>query len=86
MNVMVVVGTREFRTNQSKYLNMVNAGEHVVLKSRSGNFRIVPIGESDIIFNRHDLAMQLRGALQEVKDAIKGEREMQTLDSLINEL
>ena len=28
---MVVVSTRDFRTNQTKYLNLAKAGEHVVL-------------------------------------------------------
>ena len=40
--MMVVVSTRDFRTNQTKYLNLAKAGEHVVLKSRAGNFRIFP--------------------------------------------
>ena len=39
---MVIVSTRDFRTNQTKYLNLAKAGEHVVLKSRAGNFRIYP--------------------------------------------
>ena len=39
---MVVISTRDFRTNQTKYLNLAKAGEHVVLKSRAGNFRIFP--------------------------------------------
>lgn len=29
---MVVVSTRDFRTNQTKYLNLAKAGEHVILK------------------------------------------------------
>ena len=28
---MVVVSTRDFRTNQTKYLNLAKAGEYVVL-------------------------------------------------------
>ena len=32
---MVIVSTRDFRTNQTKYLNLAKAGEHVVLKSRA---------------------------------------------------
>ena len=42
---MVVVSTRDFRTNQTKYLNLAKAGEHVVLKSRAGSFRIFPEDE-----------------------------------------
>ena len=39
---MIVISTRDFRTNQTKYLNMVKSGEYVVLKSRAGKFRIFP--------------------------------------------
>ena len=42
---MVVISTRDFRTNQTKYLNLAKAGEHVVLKSRAGNFRIFALTE-----------------------------------------
>ncbi len=39
---MVVVSTRDFRNNQTKYLNLAKSGEHVILKSRLGSFRIFP--------------------------------------------
>lgn len=48
---MLVVSTRDFRTNQTKYLNKANAGEHVILKSRTGSFKIVPISSDDIVSN-----------------------------------
>ncbi len=69
---MLVVCTRDFRTNQTKYLNKANAGEHVILKSRTGSFKIVPISSDDIVSNKRDLAAELRGALQEVKDHMEG--------------
>ena len=46
---MIVISTRDFRTNQTKYLNMVKSGEHVVLKSRAGKFRIFPEMDSETI-------------------------------------
>ncbi len=53
---MVVVSTRDFRTNQTKYLNLAKAGEHVVLKSRVGSFRIFPEDEDgDTIKTPRDL-------------------------------
>lgn len=45
---MVVVSTRDFRVNQTKYLNMAKSGEHVVLKSRAGSFRISPEDTKDV--------------------------------------
>ena len=84
---MTVVSAREFRANQSKYLSMVNSGEHVILKSREGNFRLVPVTSSDSISDdSQKIAAELRGALRELKEVIAGKEQLNTLDSLIDEL
>ena len=84
--MMVVISTRDFRTNQTKYLNLAKAGEHVVLKSRAGNFRISPDDGSHSIDSSRDLMKELRNALTEVKKAIAGKRKLQSADSLLDEL
>ena len=84
--MMVVVSTRDFRTNQTKYLNLAKAGEHVVLKSRAGSFRIFPDDESNIIDAPRDLMKELRNALTEVKEAIAGKHKLQYAESLLDEL
>ena len=53
---MVVVTGRDFRANTAKYVDVAYRGEDVVVKSRSGSFRVVPIREDDIVINRRDLA------------------------------
>ena len=84
---MVVVSTRDFRTNQTKYLNLAKAGEHVVLKSRVGSFRIFPEDEDgDTIKTPRDLMVELKNALSEVKEAIAGKRVLQSAESLLDEL
>ena len=84
---MTIVSAREFRANQGKYFSMVNSGEHVILKSREGNFRLVPVTSSDSIFDGTEkVAADLRGALRELKDVIPGKKQLNTLDSLIDEL
>lgn len=83
---MVVVSTRDFRTNQTKYLNLAKSGEHVVLKSRTGSFRIFPEDSKDTIDAPRDLMNELRNALAEVKEAIAGKRTLRSADDLINEL
>lgn len=84
---MVVISTRDFRTNQTKYLNLAKTGEHVVLKSRAGNFRIFPETEDlDSVKTPRDLVAELRGALREVREAIAGKRSLQTAESLLDEL
>lgn len=59
---MQVVTAREFRANQSKILKAARDGQSVMLTSRVGNFKIVPIDSEDMIIERH-----LRTALDEVK-------------------
>ena len=83
---MVVISTRDFRTNQTKYLNLAKAGEYVVLKSRAGIFRIFPDDGSHSIDSSRDLMKELRNALTEVKEAIAGKRKLQSADSLLDEL
>ena len=86
MKIMVVVTGRDFRANTAKYVDVAYRGEDVVVKSRAGSFRIVPISEDDIVINKRDLSAELRGALLEAKESIEGKRKLNTLDNLINEL
>ncbi|WP_301604734.1 prevent-host-death family protein [Prevotella dentalis] len=65
---------------------MAKAGEHVVLKSRAGCFRIFPDDGSDTIDAPRDLMKELRNALAEVKEGIAGKRKLQSADSLLDEL
>ncbi len=84
---MTIVSARDFRANQGKYFSMVNSGEHVILKSREGNFRLVPVTSSDSISDdSQKIAAELRGALRELKEVIAGKKQLNTLDNLIDEL
>lgn len=84
---MTIVSARDFRANQGKYFSMVNSGEHVILKSREGNFRLVPVSSSDSISDEtQKITADLRGALRELKEVIAGKKKLNTLDSLIGEL
>ena len=84
---MTIVSARDFRANQGKYFSTVNSGENVILKSREGNFRLVPVTSSDSISDdSQKIAAELRGALRELKEVIAGKKQLNTLDSLIDEL
>ena len=85
---MMIVSARDFRANQGKYFSMVNSGEHVILKSREGNFRLVPVTSSNSISDdeTQKVAADLKGALRELKEVIAGKKQLNTLDSLIDEL
>ena len=83
---MVGVSTRDFRVNQTKYLDLAKAGERVVLKSRVGTFRILPEVSCDAVDAPRNLMGELKNALTEVKEAMAGTRTLQSADSLLNEL
>lgn len=64
---MQVVTAREFRANQTKILSAAKGGQSVMLTSRVGNFKIVPITEEDTIVER-----DFRASLEEVKAHVEG--------------
>lgn len=39
---MIVTG-RDFRANQSRYISYAHSGEDVILKSRAGSVRLIPV-------------------------------------------
>lgn len=47
---MIVISLQEFKANQGKYLDMVNNGTELILKSKGkGNFAIIPVTEEHTI-------------------------------------
>lgn len=79
---MTIVSARDFRANQGKYFSMVNSGEHVILKSREGNFRLVPVSSSDSISDEtQKITADLRGALRELKEVIAGKKKLNNASS-----
>ena len=44
---MTIVSTRDFRANQTKYLGMVLQGHDVILRSRRGSFRLIPVVDDE---------------------------------------
>ena len=83
---MLVISTRDFRANQTKFLDMVNNGDDIVLKSREkGSFKLVPVKEEDAIIKR-DIMAELKGALQQVKDHMDGKIQLKSAEALLDEL
>ena len=68
---MQTVTTREFRSNQSRFLNEAKMGKDIILISRLGSFRIVPVSEQDSIVNK-----EIRSSLEEVKAHIQGKMNL----------
>lgn len=44
---MTIITGRQFRANQSKYIEMANKGERVILSSKSGYAELKLVAESD---------------------------------------
>lgn len=53
---MLVISTRDFRANQTKFLDMVNNGEDIILRSRGkGSFKLVPVSEHDTLISKEHI-------------------------------
>ena len=65
---MVIISSRDFRANQTKYLNMASKGEGVILRSRSlGSFKITPITEDDTLMSKDEFFRKLNHAHEAIK-------------------
>ena len=43
---MITVSARDFKTSQRKYIQKAHEGEEVILTSRAGNVRLMPIEDA----------------------------------------
>jgi antitoxin (DNA-binding transcriptional repressor) of toxin-antitoxin stability system len=43
----MVVTSRDFRANQSRYIGYAHSGEDVILKSRAGSVRLIPVDTTE---------------------------------------
>ena len=57
---MVVVSSRVFRANQRKYFALAQTNDVVITSRSHGSYRLVPISEKDILFNRDALEAKIR--------------------------
>jgi antitoxin (DNA-binding transcriptional repressor) of toxin-antitoxin stability system len=74
------VSTQEFRANQSKILSAAKSGEEVVLKSKVGKFKLVPISEKEFF------TAKVCHGLHQVKAIEEGELPRRTIQDLLDEL
>ena len=75
---MQVVTAREFRANQSRILAAARDGQSVMLTSRVGNFKIVPITSEDTIVEQ-----RLRASIEEVKAHLEEKKELTNARDLV---
>lgn len=77
---MLVVSAREFRTNQTAVLTKARNGESVLLTSRVGTFKIVPVTEEDTLTDK------ISRGLRQVKMIQEGKLKGYSVDELLNEI
>ena len=64
---MQVISAREFRANQTRILKEARDGQTIMLTSKVGNFKIVPITNEDCIVEQ-----EIRAAHAEVTAHLEG--------------
>lgn len=80
---MLVIIMREFRANQSKYLELVREGEEVILKSReNGSFALTPVSEFATLIPKEYIIEPD----QDLKRAIPGEQLLERLTPRLEKL
>lgn len=82
---MIVKG-RDFRANQSRYISIAHSGEDVILKSRAGYVKLIPVTLDSVNTDERDLAAELRNALSDVKEAMQGKKKLLSWEELLDEL
>ncbi|HAE23971.1 MAG TPA: prevent-host-death family protein [Prevotellaceae bacterium] len=84
---MTIVSTREFRANQTKYLGMVDRGEHVVLRSRRGSYRLLPVEEEEEE-SKLDVTAEICQAMKDWKEYLDTgtSDKFRPLDDFLDEL
>lgn len=75
---MEVVTAREFRANQGRFLTAARNGQSVLLTSRYGNFKIVPVSSDDHIVER-----DMREAYSEVKAHLEGRIDLPRAEDVV---
>lgn len=77
---MEIVSARDFRANQTKILSKALKGESVLISSRIGMFKILPVTEDD------SLTTRICKGLEQVKMIEEGALPRRTVHDMLDEL
>ena len=86
---MTIVTTRDFRANQTKFLDMALRGEHVVLKFRRGSVRLTPVeDEAEEEGPKRDVTAEICQAMKDWKEYLETGKsdKFRPLDDFLDEL
>ncbi len=65
---MTVITGTQFRANQSKYIEMANRGERVILSSKAGYTELTPVPEEDEEIRKYKDSVLLLSISQDVRN------------------
>jgi prevent-host-death family protein len=81
---MDIISSREFRQNMGDYLDAINNGKSIIMKTRSrGSFRILPVKDDEDNLSAKEA---FRDAFRELKAYLKGETDVLTEEEFWNEV
>lgn len=87
---MVVVSSREFRSNQRKYFDLARTNDVVITSRNHGNYRLIPILDDDKILSELELAEKIRKGIEEYSNGTvhamrAGESAVDFVNRLVSE-
>jgi|TARA_B110000495_G_C22756424_1_gene443013 antitoxin YefM len=69
---MLVISSREFRQNQKQYFDKVDKGEQIIVqRGKDKSYRLTPITNDDMYFNKKMLARIKESILELDKSELK---------------
>ena len=77
---MEIISARDFRANQTAILTKAKRGESIILSSRVGMFKIMPVSEED------SLTTRICNSLKDVKKIMDEELPRRTVEDMLNGL
>ena len=66
---MTVISVRDFRSRQTHYLQLARSGEHVILRSRQGQFRLTPMSDEE---SERNVTAEICQGMKDWRDELDG--------------
>lgn len=68
LTIMLVISSREFRTNQKKYFDLIDQNEQIIVqRGKNKSYALVPIDKTVKYFSEPDIKMRLDRSFNEAK-------------------
>lgn len=66
---MIVISSREFRDNQKKYFDLIDAdGQIIVQRGKNKSYKLVPVLEDDTLMTETEFYAKIDKSIEQVKN------------------